>query len=214
MMVGAQLCIWPKNQGLNCFSLNSCIEIRAFLKKGPCFSVCHLFNKHSRLATSQKPLGKEKYVGSQRVRGPFPPATLHPYKEAEGISQVTSKIVKKGRVMVVALIIDLLSYPIFTKQPFLGLTMHCGPSMPSKMRIWFLAENHFGTLWWWQMNKRPAMNSWLQLASFQSWCGMRYCLFGAADGELRRHRQARTLSGVWKESGEVRRAKAVSTEGR
>ena len=74
-------------------------------------SLSHLFIKHSRLVTSQKPLGKEKYVGSQRVRGPSPPATLHPYKEAEGISQVTSQILKKGRFMVVALITNPLSHP-------------------------------------------------------------------------------------------------------
>lgn len=72
-----------------------------------------LFNKHSRCATSQKPLGKEKYVGSQRVRGPSPPVTWHPLKRAEGIIQVTSQILKKVRFMVVALIINPLRQHIF-----------------------------------------------------------------------------------------------------
>lgn len=38
--------------------------------------------------------------------------------------------------------------------------------------------------------------------------------WGAAEGELERQRQARSLSGVWKRSGKVRRAKDVSTEGK
>lgn len=47
---------------------------------------------------------------------------------------------------------------------------------------------------------------------FQSWCRMGCRLPGAAEGELGRQRQARSLSGVWKESGKIRRAKDVSTE--
>ena len=78
-----------------------------------CVSASHLLNKYSRLATSRKPLGKEKYVGSQGVRGPSPPTSLHPYKEAKGISQVMSLILKKGWFMVVALITNPLSHPTF-----------------------------------------------------------------------------------------------------